>query len=176
MSQGFSFKCFYDSPIGCLQMDFQEGGLYSLSKVKPPPIGSRSHRPYKNKTLLLKPGSHSIPRQVKPLCVFLDRYFSKGVWDKGLRKKIHICARGTDFQQKVWRALGNIPYGSTLSYTEVAKRIGVGGGSRAVGQACGKNPFLIVVPCHRVVAQKGLGGFALGLKVKRFLLQLESGI
>ncbi|MCB0357051.1 MAG: methylated-DNA--[protein]-cysteine S-methyltransferase [Bdellovibrionales bacterium] len=84
---------------------------------------------------------------------------------------------GTDFQKKVWQHLRKIPYGKTQSYAEVAKAIGHPKAARAVGTACGKNPLLLLVPCHRVVATNGsLGGFALGLKVKKQLLQIEQGI
>ncbi|MEO8204176.1 MAG: methylated-DNA--[protein]-cysteine S-methyltransferase [Betaproteobacteria bacterium] len=69
-----------------------------------------------------------------------------------------MCATGTRFQRDVWRQISAIPRGRTRTYGELARR--VGGEARAVGQACGDNPFPIVVPCHRVVAADGLGGFS----------------
>lgn len=81
---------------------------------------------------------------------------------------------GTDFQQKVWNELKKIPYGTTCTYGEIAVRIGNPKASRAVGNACNKNPIPILIPCHRVVGSKGdLVGFASGLDVKKHLLDLE---
>ena len=79
------------------------------------------------------------------------------------------------FQQRVWRALQDIPHGQTISYGELARRIGNPAAVRAVGLANGRNPVSIVVPCHRVVGADGsLTGFAGGLDRKRFLLDLET--
>jgi methylated-DNA-[protein]-cysteine S-methyltransferase len=81
----------------------------------------------------------------------------------------------TPFQRQVWEATRLIPYGETRSYGWVAKQIGKSQAARAVGQAVGKNPFLIVVPCHRVIASDGgLGGFGGGLEIKQALLELET--
>ena len=84
----------------------------------------------------------------------LKEYFS------GQRKKFSIpyALRGTDFQIKVWQALAKIPYGQTRSYQEIAEALG--SGARAVGNACRMNPVPVIIPCHRVVAKNGLGGFA----------------
>lgn len=81
---------------------------------------------------------------------------------------------GTPFQNKVWQALLDIPYGKTCSYGELAKKIGNPQGARAVGGALNKNPLGIIVPCHRVVGSQGeLTGFAGGLELKKRLLELE---
>jgi methylated-DNA-[protein]-cysteine S-methyltransferase len=80
---------------------------------------------------------------------------------------------GTPFQQQVWAELSRIPYGETISYGELARRVGRPKGSRAVGQANGKNPIPIIVPCHRVLASNGLGGYGGGLPMKRALLAVE---
>lgn len=85
-----------------------------------------------------------------------------------------IAPTGTDFQQKVWSALRQIPYGTTQTYSEIARALGNPNASRAVGTACGRNPILILTPCHRVVGVNGkLTGFAAGLDVKAALLHLE---
>lgn len=85
-----------------------------------------------------------------------------------------LAPRGTDFQRRVWNALREIPYGRTISYSELARRIGKPGASRAVGLANGANPLPIVVPCHRVIGADGsLTGFGGGLPIKRQLLVLE---
>jgi methylated-DNA-[protein]-cysteine S-methyltransferase len=81
---------------------------------------------------------------------------------------------GTNFQQKVWRALTKIPRGETRSYRWVAQKIGKPKASRAVGAACGANPVPVILPCHRVVSSDGsLGGFGGGLPMKRRLLAVE---
>jgi methylated-DNA-[protein]-cysteine S-methyltransferase len=80
---------------------------------------------------------------------------------------------GTAFQHQVWAELLLIPYGRSISYGELARRVGRPRASRAVGQANGRNPVPIIVPCHRVVAGDGLGGYGGGLPLKRALLALE---
>ena len=81
---------------------------------------------------------------------------------------------GTPFQQSVWKALQEIPYGQTVSYSDIAERIEKPNAVRAVGTAIGANPVLIIVPCHRVIAKSGkLSGFRAGLEMKEQLLGLE---
>jgi AraC family transcriptional regulator of adaptative response/methylated-DNA-[protein]-cysteine methyltransferase len=90
------------------------------------------------------------------------------------RAELPLDVRGTAFQLRVWQELQRIPRGETRSYGEVASAVGVPGGARAVGAACGSNPVSVVVPCHRVVtANGGLGGYAWGLEVKEALLERE---
>ncbi|MBC9826017.1 methylated-DNA--[protein]-cysteine S-methyltransferase [Carnobacterium inhibens] len=85
-----------------------------------------------------------------------------------------LDVKGTLFQQKVWKALTTIPYGQTKSYGEIAAEIGQSGAFRAVGTAIGKNPLLIVVPCHRVIHKNGkLAGYRRKLDMKETLLSLE---
>lgn len=80
------------------------------------------------------------------------------------------------FYKKVWRELRQVPWGQTLRYGELAQRIGAPRAARAIGAACAANPLLLVIPCHRVVATQGLGGFSGGgLDIKRRLLALEGG-
>ncbi|MFB8024539.1 methylated-DNA--[protein]-cysteine S-methyltransferase [Streptomyces sp. NPDC056465] len=88
----------------------------------------------------------------------------------------YAAGRGTDFQRRVWEALDDIPYGTTLSYGEIAARIGASRAAvRAVGTAIGANPLLVVRPCHRVIGATGaLTGYAGGLDRKRQLLDLEN--
>jgi len=82
--------------------------------------------------------------------------------------------QGTPFMRSVWNELCKIPYGKTVSYRDIARAINVPGGSRAVGNANGRNPIPIIIPCHRVIASDGtLGGYSLGLDCKRKLLSLE---
>ena len=85
-----------------------------------------------------------------------------------------LAPQGSAFDQAVWRALCDIPYGEVRSYGEIAAAVGRAKASRAVGGACSRNPLLIVVPCHRVVGASGrLTGFAAGMSAKRALLALE---
>ena len=85
--------------------------------------------------------------------------------------------QGTPFQCKVWQQLREIPFGTTITYGELAERAGKPGAARAVGNANGKNPIVIIQPCHRVVAAGDkLGGFSAGIFRKRYLLGLEKGI
>lgn len=94
----------------------------------------------------------------------------------GCRKgfDIPIYRKGTEFQRRVWQELLEIPYGETRSYGELAAKIGCPAGARAVGQACNRNPIMIIVPCHRVIGKDGrMIGFGGGLDVKERLLDLE---
>jgi methylated-DNA-[protein]-cysteine S-methyltransferase len=85
-----------------------------------------------------------------------------------------LAPAGTPFQRRVWKGLTDIPYGQVISYGELARRIGMPGAARAVGQANGANPIPIVIPCHRVIAANGtIGGFSSGLAIKRQLLSHE---
>jgi methylated-DNA-[protein]-cysteine S-methyltransferase len=87
-----------------------------------------------------------------------------------------LAPRGTQFQRAVWRQLQGIAYGETISYGELARRVGNPKASRAVGSANGANPLPIVIPCHRVIAGDGtLGGFGGGVPTKKTLLDLERG-
>jgi methylated-DNA-[protein]-cysteine S-methyltransferase len=87
-----------------------------------------------------------------------------------------LAIDGTQFECRVWRALQDIPYGETVSYGEIARRIGQPSASRAVGLANGRNPIAVIVPCHRVIGANGtLTGYGGGLERKRLLLELERG-
>src|SRR5262245_5687963 len=88
-----------------------------------------------------------------------------------------LATGGTEFQRKVWAALRAIPFGTTISYAELARRVGRPGAARAVGSANGRNPVGIVVPCHRVIAADGtLGGYGGGLDRKEWLIQHEAEV
>ena len=85
--------------------------------------------------------------------------------------------QGTPFQKQVWQALLEIPYGQTISYMQLARKINNPKAVRAVGAANGKNPIFVIIPCHRVIGADGkLTGFAYGLELKRRLLDLEAGV
>ena len=100
----------------------------------------------------------------------LEEYF------EGKRKEFDLPLEqeGTEFQKKVWEALERIPYGETRTYKDVAKMVGNEKASRAVGMANNKNSIPIIIPCHRVIGSNGkLVGYALGLDMKKYLLDLE---
>lgn len=84
-----------------------------------------------------------------------------------------LAPAGSAFQQAVWRELCLVPYGTSVTYAELAARVGKPLAARAVGNAVGKNPLLILIPCHRVLGARDIGGFSAGLPAKKFLLQLE---
>jgi methylated-DNA-[protein]-cysteine S-methyltransferase len=89
---------------------------------------------------------------------------------------VRLAPRGTQFQRTVWEALREVPYGETVTYGELAERIGRPSAARAVGHANGHNPISIIVPCHRVIGSAGaLTGYGGGLPRKRFLLDHERG-
>jgi methylated-DNA-[protein]-cysteine S-methyltransferase len=98
--------------------------------------------------------------------------------DGGLKhfKSNPVVLLGTPFQVLVWRGLMEIPYGQVISYNELANRIGNPNSPRAVGNAVGANPIPIIVPCHRVVSSRGLGGYSSGIEIKKTLLRLEGSI
>ena len=110
-----------------------------------------------------------VPPVLKEAATQLDEYFT------GERRTFDVPMEldGTDFQREVWSELTRIPYGETISYGELARRVGRPSAPRAVGQANGRNPVPIIVPCHRVVASNGIGGYGGGLKLKRDLLAIE---
>jgi len=103
----------------------------------------------------------------------LDLYFAGRLREFG----VALAARGTPFQEAVWRRLGAIRCGDTLSYGRIARELGSPQASRAVGAAVGRNPISVIVPCHRVVGENGaLTGYAGGMDRKRALLALEASV
>lgn len=123
----------------------------------------------------LPPGTPALSPQdeiSRLVCAQLQSYFD----DPSFSFDLPLAPRGTVFQHRVWQALRQIPVGSTQSYGELARQID--SAPRAVGQACGANPIPLVIPCHRVLAQGGLGGFMNStggepLAIKQWLLQHE---
>jgi methylated-DNA-[protein]-cysteine S-methyltransferase len=150
---------FIDSPLGALLAARDDIGITSL------------YLPSGRNPVSAIPGGQRDDDAFEDLRTQLDEYFD------GSRREFHLPmhARGTAFQQRVWRALCDIPYGQTRSYGEIAAA--AGGSARSVGQANGCNPIPIIIPCHRVVAASDLGGYSCGegLATKRFLLALETG-
>ena len=144
------FQTFYSSPLGTLRICSDGQSLTEICTV--PEAGEER--------------ADSVTALAKTQ---LQEYFAGERMDF----KLELLPKGTAFQKMVWVALREIPYGETRTYGELAARIGHPNAYRAVGNAAGKNPLLIVVPCHRLVAQNGLGGFSAGLEKKKALLSLE---
>ncbi|CDW95005.1 MULTISPECIES: methylated-DNA--[protein]-cysteine S-methyltransferase [unclassified Thiomonas] len=147
-----------DSPLGVLQLIAEADGLTALSFLDDA-SASTAIAAATDTPLLQRARAQ------------LQAYFSGDaiVFDLPLRPQ------GTPFQQAVWRALQTVPYGQTISYALLAQRLGLPAGhARAVGAAVGRNPLLIIVPCHRIVGHDGrLTGYAAGLPRKQALLDLE---
>lgn len=147
----------YASPIGPLRLVGDENGLtHLLIAGQPAPEGADVGEA----PLLCRAAEE------------LGEYFS----GKQKTFTVPLSPWGTPFQREVWAALRTIPYGRTVCYRDVAEQIGRPSAVRAVGNANGRNPIPIIIPCHRVVAADGsLGGYSLGLDLKRKLLELEGG-
>ncbi len=145
-----------DSPIGPMALD---GDDLTVTHLFLPGTG-----PARQKS---SPGT--APDTLRRAAAQLDEYFAGARTSFDL--PFGLC--GTSFQVEVWRALAGIDYGTTITYGELAGRVGRPTAYRAVGQANGANPLPIFFPCHRVVASGGLGGYGGGLDVKRRLLALE---
>ena len=178
-------KFFISSPIGFLELCIRQNQLCSVSRLNEKAVKKflKSSGVYSNSfqvvneslSYIIDVDSQKVLRQQK--LSSLARFSNKQMKDyfKGSLKKfdIPLLMKGTDFQKKVWRSLQKIRWGKTKTYKQLAEELKVPEGARAVGNCCAKNPFLIVIPCHRVLSKKGLGGFSLGLKTKRQLLTLE---
>ena len=148
----------HPSPIGPLTLVAEDGVLAALY------LAEHRHAP--------DPATHGpAGTGFEAVTEALDAYFAGELTTFDLP----LAARGTPFQQRVWAALREIPYGTTASYGQLAAELGAPGASRAVGAANGRNPISIVVPCHRVVGSAGaITGYAGGIERKRFLLALEA--
>lgn len=144
----------YHSPVGDLQLEYENGAVTALKTVKAD-----------------VQSDGALDALAETVFSQLDEYFA------GTRTAFDFpCApQGTPFQQKVWAALREIPYGETRSYKQIAEAIGKPKACRAVGMANNRNPIIIVIPCHRVIGADGsLTGYGGGLEMKRALLDLES--
>ena len=144
----------YASPIGILEIKADDRAITGLCLLKNPSgIRQTSENPL-----------------IKETCTQLDEYFA----GKRQAFDLPLSPQGTDFQQTVWKQLQEIPYGQTISYSQLAQAIRHPKACRAAGSANGKNPIAIIIPCHRVITSDGgLGGYAYGLNVKKRLLELE---
>ncbi len=158
-------EAYFKTPVGNLHAIVDENGVRKLEIVAKSLKTTISSFPHSRES------SARSAKQLKDLKKALTNYFSG---DTNAFSKIPISLQGTTFQKKVWKQMRNIKPGKTIRYGDLAKKTGHPGAARAVGTACAKNPLLLIVPCHRVVATNGLGGFACGLPKKKLLLKHES--
>ncbi len=148
-----------DSPFGTILIAKNSLGLSHISFQEDP-----------NRKSPEAGGWHFNQEAFKETLAQLDAYFNGDLYHFDLP----LAPEGTPFQLQVWRSLQMIPYGETISYAELAGKIGKPHAARAVGAANGKNPLPIVIPCHRVIGSNGLlTGYAGGIHIKEALLALE---
>jgi methylated-DNA-[protein]-cysteine S-methyltransferase len=144
---------FIESPLGVTKIVGDENGISVISILSEGELTAK------------------IPKHLKECVAQLQEYFEGQRIDFNFK----INPQGTDFQQKVWQELLNIPFGKTMSYLDLSKKLGDVKAIRAVASANGRNPLWIVVPCHRVIGTDGsLTGYAGGLWRKKWLLEHES--
>ncbi len=156
----YFFK-FVSSPVDELKLVASDKGLTAIVWADKQP----------NKTKV--PLARENPKH--PMLLRTEKQLSEYFAQKRTKFDLPLDLQGTDFQKKVWKALLNIPYGKTVSYADVAQKIGKPKAVRAVGNANNRNPICIVAACHRVVSSSGaLTGYAGGLDTKAALLTLES--
>lgn len=149
------YKFYYNSPVGVLCVEDNGSAVTAIRLCR----NGEAYGDSDNQSEL----AQDVIKQ-------LEEYFD------GERRifEIPIAPKGTEFQQKVWRALTDIPYGETRTYGEIAQQTGNPRACRAVGNANNKNPIMIVIPCHRVIGSNGdLTGYACGLDIKKYLIDLE---
>lgn len=145
--------CFINSPLGITKIVGDENGIAEISVLSEGKI------------------SETIPTELQKAVSQLQEYFEGNRQDFNFK----LNPKGTDFQQRVWQELRNIPFGKTMSYMDLSKKLGDVKAIRAVASANGKNPLWIVVPCHRVIGTDGsLTGYAGGLWRKKWLLEHET--
>ena len=156
------FYTHMDSPVGPLLLAADDGGLRLVEFHAPRHTMPRGAD--------WREGDHDVLALTR---MQFDEYFA------GMRRgfDLPLAPRGTEFQRAVWWMLEKIPYGETISYAQLATRVGKPSAMRAVGAANGRNPLPIVLPCHRVIGADGsLTGFGGGLPTKQFLLTLEGAL
>jgi methylated-DNA-[protein]-cysteine S-methyltransferase len=152
---------FFDSPIGPLVVVVDGDDNQVVTGLYLPKQGAPGH---------VAPEWKRAPAKLREASAQLAAYFA----GKLLAFDLEFAPHGTEFQRRVWDELTRIPYGDTISYLELARRIGKPSAMRAVGAANGANPISIFVPCHRVIGADGtLTGYGGGLPAKRWLLDHE---
>lgn len=147
---------YYKTKIGIIKLTYQEK-IYKIELVEE--VNSINEK------------TSQTDKVIKEINQYLSKYRKEfSIYDL-------VRLEGTRFQKEVWHELQNIPYGETKSYKEIAKNIGNENAVRAVASAIGKNPLMIIIPCHRVIGSDGkMHGYAYEINLKKYLLDLESKI
>lgn len=145
-----------NTPIGRIQMTIQQGDLVKI-------VLGKNTRKYLN--------ASPPPKDIENLSSQIAEYLS----GKRDHFDTSLWPSGTEFEKAVWKETSKIPYGKVKTYSEIAKAVGKPAATRAVGNALGRNPLPLLIPCHRVVSKMGLGGYSCGLNIKKKLLMLEAG-
>lgn len=152
-TQSIHARGYYESPIGTLEVRSSDRGIFSLTFVQEEQDDA---------------GIHDI---LQPCMDQLHSYFST---EKHSFHSLQLAIHSTDFQLKVWESVSEIPYGTTVTYGEIAKVIGHPNAVRAVGTAVGRNPLPVIIPCHRVLPASGnVGEYSCGVWRKEWLLEHE---
>ena len=149
-------QAYLDSPLGSLLLEGDADGIQKLSVMEDP-----------------QDPSAEIPAELQSAAQQIHEYFQgqRSIFD------LKLNPQGTSFQKQVWTQLAEIPFGKTASYMDMAKRLGDPKSIRAAASANGKNPIMIIIPCHRVIGSDGsLTGYAGGLWRKKWLLEHESPV
>ncbi len=167
MEEIFEFD--FQTPIGTLYCLYKSDGTKRCSY-----LGTKKDSFIKYKDLLSQKSKGSIVWKEKKSSHIEEKvlaYLSKKTKKIGLEFEF---LTGTDFQKSIWRAISKIGYGEVVSYMDVAKMIKKPKAARAVGNALGKNPIIMLIPCHRIIKRNGsLGYFSSGVGLKKYLLELE---
>src|SRR5690606_9229716 len=151
-----NFTSKYQTEIGWLKISGDEHSIFEISFCDSEPETDEN-----------------LPEFYLKLNQDFDAYFESGKWNFD----VNLNPKGTDFQKTVWKELQKIPFGKTISYLDLAKKLGDEKVIRAAASANGKNPIAILIPCHRVIGKDGsLTGYAGGIHRKKYLLELEKGI
>lgn len=166
--QGELYYDLFKSPLGPLWIVSGNEGLCFL-------LWNRSHSDF---LLEMQTRVGRRPQKNSKRLAFLMQQLKRYFLGKNVLFDSPIAfLEGSPFQKKVWRKLMEIPYGEVRSYQWVSDQLSMKGAARAVGNACGKNPLPVVVPCHRVVRQDGsIGGYTGGAHIKNHLLQMEGAL
>jgi len=158
---------YMETPMGTLILDADDNGITRVAFAADSlPLEGKVDRAKRETDEVVSSNSPLLDEAERQLREYFD----------GARRTfdLPLSLRGTPFQLSVWAALREIPYGETRTYGDIARRVGVPGGARAVGMANNRNPISIIIPCHRVIGASGsLVGYGGGLDRKAYLLRLE---
>ena len=172
------YQYHYDTPVGRVRIEEYKKCISGLCMEKQNQCGKTNEEDISRSLLCsgVNQSGENCAVEEKETELLKEAHKQLMEYFEGKRKgfELPIYVEGTVFQEKVWKALQQIPYGETRNYEEIAKAVGSPKACRAVGGANHKNPIMIIIPCHRVIGKDGtLTGFGGGLAIKEYLLKLE---